>query len=146
VKPFYKPALTPKVREEPDHQRARILSQRKHRVGSPEAAGIRDLKDGVSKIQALPRKRTGLPQVLPRSRRCSRWAGLGGDIDSVEAAIVGRGIEFGQCKESAQGRDLHISSAAAVARIMARIRRDASGAQKWSAAYERRLPKTLSSG
>jgi hypothetical protein len=59
-------------------------------VGSPEAAGIRDLKDGVSKDPRLcHEKGPGCPKVSPGAGAASDGRDLGADIDAVEAAIAG---------------------------------------------------------
>jgi hypothetical protein len=59
-------------------------------VGSPEAAGIRDLKNGVSKDPRLcHEKGPGCPKVSPGAGAASDGRDLGADIDSVEAAIAG---------------------------------------------------------
>jgi hypothetical protein len=59
-------------------------------VGSPEAAGIRDLKDGVSKDPRLcHEKGPGCPKVSPGAGAASDGRDLGADIDSLEAAIAG---------------------------------------------------------
>jgi hypothetical protein len=59
-------------------------------VGSPEAAGIRDLKNGVSKDPRLcHEKGTGCPKVSPGAGAASDGRDLGADIDAVEAAIAG---------------------------------------------------------
>jgi hypothetical protein len=61
-------------------------------VGSPEAAGIRDLKNGVSKDPRLcHEKGPGCPKVSPGAGTASDGRDLGADIDAVEAAI--RGVE-----------------------------------------------------
>jgi hypothetical protein len=59
-------------------------------VGSPEAAGIRDLKNGVSKDPRLcHEKEPGCPKVSPGAGAASDGRDLGADIDAVEAAIAG---------------------------------------------------------
>ncbi len=59
-------------------------------VGSPEAAGIRDLKDAVSKDPRLCHaKGPGCPKVSPGAGAASDGRDLGADIDAVEAAIAG---------------------------------------------------------
>jgi len=59
-------------------------------VGSPEAAGIRDLKDGVSKDPRLcHEKGPGCPKASPGAGAASDGRDLGADIDAVEAAIAG---------------------------------------------------------
>ena len=59
-------------------------------VGSPEAAGIRDLKNSVSKDPRLcHEKGPGCPKVSPGAGAASDGRDLGADIDSVEAAIAG---------------------------------------------------------
>jgi hypothetical protein len=59
-------------------------------VGSPEAAGIRDLKDTVSKDPRLcADKGPGCPKVSRGVKAASDGRDLGADIDSVEAAIAG---------------------------------------------------------
>jgi hypothetical protein len=59
-------------------------------VGSPEAAGIRDLKDSVSKDPRLCHaKGPGCPKVSPGAGAASDGRDLGADIDAVEAAIAG---------------------------------------------------------
>jgi len=59
-------------------------------VGSPEAAGIRDLKDAVSKNPRLCHaKGTGCSKVSPGAGAGSDGRDLGADIDAVEAAIAG---------------------------------------------------------
>ena len=59
-------------------------------VGSPEAAGIRDLKNGVSKDPRLcHEKGPGCPKVSPGTGAASDGRDLGADIDAVEAAIAG---------------------------------------------------------
>ena len=59
-------------------------------VGSPEAAGIRDLKDGISKDPRLcHEKGPGCPKVSPGAGAASDGRDLGADIDSLEAAIAG---------------------------------------------------------
>jgi len=59
-------------------------------VGSPEAAGIRDLKNGVSKDPRLcHEKGPGCPKVSPGAGAASDGRDLGADIDAVEAAIAG---------------------------------------------------------
>ena len=59
-------------------------------VGSPEAAGVRDLKDAVSKDPRLCHaKGPGCPKVSPGAGAASDGRDLGADIDSVEAAIAG---------------------------------------------------------
>jgi len=59
-------------------------------VGSPEAAGIRDLKNGVSKDPRLcHEKGAGCPKVSPGAGAASDGRDLGADIDAVEAAIAG---------------------------------------------------------
>jgi len=59
-------------------------------VGSPEAAGIRDLKDGVSKDPRLcHEKGPGCPKVSPGAGSASDGRDLGADIEAVEAAIAG---------------------------------------------------------
>jgi hypothetical protein len=59
-------------------------------VGSPEAAGIRDLKNGVSKDPRLCHaKGPGCPKLSPGAGAAGDGRDLGADIDSVEAAIAG---------------------------------------------------------
>jgi hypothetical protein len=59
-------------------------------VGSAEAAGIRDLKDGVSKDPRLCREKgLGCSKVSPGAGSGSDGRDLGADIDAVEAAIAG---------------------------------------------------------
>jgi hypothetical protein len=59
-------------------------------VGSPEAAGIRDLKDAVSKDPRLCHaKGPGCNKVSPGAGAASDGRDLGADIDAVEAAIAG---------------------------------------------------------
>jgi hypothetical protein len=59
-------------------------------VGSPEAAGVRDLKDAVGKDPRLCRtKGTGCSKVSPGAGAASDGRDLGADIDAVEAAIAG---------------------------------------------------------
>ena len=59
-------------------------------VGSPEAAGIRDLKDAVSNDPRLCHaKGPGCPKVSPGAGAASDGRDLGADIDAVEAAIAG---------------------------------------------------------
>ena len=59
-------------------------------ISSPEAAGIRDLKNTISKDPRLCRaKGPGCPKVSPGARAASDGRDLGADIDAVEAAIAG---------------------------------------------------------
>ncbi len=59
-------------------------------VGSPEAAGIRDLKDAVSKDPRLCHaKGPGCPKVSPGAAAASDGRDLGADIDAIESAIAG---------------------------------------------------------
>ena len=59
-------------------------------VGSPEAAGIHDLKGSVSKDPRLCHaKGPGCPKVSPGAGAASDGRDLGADIDAVEAAIAG---------------------------------------------------------
>ncbi len=59
-------------------------------VGSAEAAGVRDLKDSVSKDPRLCNgKGPGCPKVSPGAGAASDGRDLGADIDGVEAAIAG---------------------------------------------------------
>lgn len=59
-------------------------------VGSAEAAGVRDLKDSVSKDPKLCRtKGAGCPKVSPGAGTASDGRDLGADIDAVTAAIAG---------------------------------------------------------
>ena len=59
-------------------------------VGSPEAAGIRDLKNGVSKDPRLCHaKGPGCNHASPGAAAASDGRDLGADIDAVEAAIAG---------------------------------------------------------
>jgi hypothetical protein len=59
-------------------------------VGSPEAAGIRDLKDTVGKDPRLCHaKGPGCSKVSPGAGAASDGRDLGADIDAVEAAIAG---------------------------------------------------------
>jgi hypothetical protein len=59
-------------------------------VGSPEAAGIRDLKDSVGKDPRLCHaKGPGCSKVSPGAGAASDGRDLGADIDGVEAAIAG---------------------------------------------------------
>ncbi|MGO9573990.1 MAG: hypothetical protein ACLPTQ_06625 [Terriglobales bacterium] len=59
-------------------------------VGSPEAAGIRDLKDGIAKDPRLCHaKGPGCSKASPGAGAASDGRDLGADIDVVEAAIAG---------------------------------------------------------
>ncbi len=59
-------------------------------VGSPEAAGVRDLKNGVSKDPKLcHEKGPGCTKVSPGAGAASDGRDLGADINAVEAAIAG---------------------------------------------------------
>jgi hypothetical protein len=59
-------------------------------VGSPEAAGIRDLKNGVSKDPRLcHEKGPGCPKVSPGAAASSDGRDLGADVDAVDAALAG---------------------------------------------------------
>ena len=59
-------------------------------IGSPDAAGIHDLKDGVSKDPRLcHEKGPRCPKVSPGAGAASDGRDLGADIDAVEAAIAG---------------------------------------------------------
>ena len=59
-------------------------------VGSPEAAGLRDLKDNISKDPRLCHaKGAGCSKVSPGVGAASDGRDLGADIDGVEAAIAG---------------------------------------------------------
>jgi hypothetical protein len=59
-------------------------------VSSPEAVGIRDLKDNVSKDPRLCRaKGPGCSKVSPGAGAASDGRDLGADIDALEAAIAG---------------------------------------------------------
>jgi hypothetical protein len=59
-------------------------------VGSPEAAGIRNLKDSISKDPRLCHtKGPGCSKVSPGAGAASDGRDLGADIDAVEAAIAG---------------------------------------------------------
>lgn len=59
-------------------------------VGSPEAAGIRDLKDNISKDPRLCHaKGSGCSKASPGVGAGSDGRDLGADIDGVEAAIAG---------------------------------------------------------
>ena len=59
-------------------------------VGSPQAAGIRDLKDTVSKDPRLCRaKGPDCSKVSPAAAAASDGRDLGADVDAVEAAIAG---------------------------------------------------------
>jgi hypothetical protein len=59
-------------------------------VGSPEAAGIRDLKDTVSKDPRLCHAREpGCAKASPGAGAASDGRDLGADVDAVEAAIAG---------------------------------------------------------
>jgi hypothetical protein len=59
-------------------------------VGSPEAAGIRDLKDYVSKDPRLCREKgAGCSKASPGAGAASDGRDLGADIDGIEAAIAG---------------------------------------------------------
>ena len=59
-------------------------------VGSPEAAGIRDLKDAVSKDpRRCHAKGPGCNKASPEAAAASDGRDLGADIDAVEAAIAG---------------------------------------------------------
>jgi hypothetical protein len=59
-------------------------------VSSPEAAGIRDLKDTVSRDPRLCHaKGPGCPKVSPGAAAASDGRDLGADIDAIEAAIAG---------------------------------------------------------
>lgn len=59
-------------------------------VSSPEAAGIRDLKDTIAKDPRLcHEKGPGCPKVSPGASAASDGRDLGADIDAVDAAIAG---------------------------------------------------------
>jgi hypothetical protein len=59
-------------------------------VGSPEAAGIRDLKGTIGKDPRLCHaKGPGCPKVSPGAGAASDGRDLGADIDAVETAIAG---------------------------------------------------------
>jgi hypothetical protein len=59
-------------------------------VGSAEAAGIRNLKDTVSKDPRLCHaKGPGCAKASPGAGAASDGRDLGADIDAVEAAIAG---------------------------------------------------------
>src|SRR5208283_1244239 len=59
-------------------------------VGSPEEAGIRDLKDTIARDARLCHaKGPGCPKVSPGAGAASDGRDLGADIDAVEAAIAG---------------------------------------------------------
>jgi hypothetical protein len=59
-------------------------------VGSPEAAGVHDLKDSVSKDPRLCHaKGPGCPKVSPGVGAASDGRDLGADIDAIDAAIAG---------------------------------------------------------
>jgi hypothetical protein len=59
-------------------------------ASSPEAAGIRDLKDGVSKNPRLcADKAAGCGKVSPGAGAASGARDVGADVDAVEAAIQG---------------------------------------------------------
>jgi hypothetical protein len=59
-------------------------------VSSPESAGIRDLKDGVSRNPKLCRDKTaGCGKVSPGTSAAPGARDLGADVDAVEAAIQG---------------------------------------------------------
>jgi hypothetical protein len=59
-------------------------------VGSPEAAGIRDLKDTVSKDPRLCHdKGAGCAKASPGAGAASDGHDMGADVDAVEAAIAG---------------------------------------------------------
>jgi hypothetical protein len=59
-------------------------------VGSPEAAGIRDLKDTIAKDPRLCHaKGPGCSKVSPGANVASDGRDVGADIDAIEAAIAG---------------------------------------------------------
>ncbi|MFZ0798430.1 MAG: hypothetical protein WCA13_20495 [Terriglobales bacterium] len=59
-------------------------------VGSPEAAGIRELKGTIGKDPRLCHaKGPGCPRVSPGAGAASDGRDLGADIDAIEAAIAG---------------------------------------------------------
>jgi len=59
-------------------------------VGSPEAAGIRDLKDTVSKDPRLCHAREpGCAKASPGAGAGSDGRDMGADVDAVDAAIAG---------------------------------------------------------
>ena len=59
-------------------------------VGSPEAAGIRNLKDTVSKDSRLCHaKEAGCAKASPGAGAASDGRDVGADVDAVEAAIAG---------------------------------------------------------
>jgi hypothetical protein len=59
-------------------------------VGSPEAAGIRDLKAAIGKDPRLCHaKGPGCSKVSPGAGAASDGRDLGADIDAVETAIAG---------------------------------------------------------
>ena len=59
-------------------------------VSSPEAAGFRDLKDGISADPRLCRaKGSNCAKVSPGAGAASGGRDLGADVDAVEAAIAG---------------------------------------------------------
>jgi hypothetical protein len=59
-------------------------------VGSPEAAGIRDLKGTIAKDPRLCHaKGSGCSKVSPGADAASDGRDLGADLDAIEAAIAG---------------------------------------------------------
>lgn len=59
-------------------------------ASSPESAGIRDLKDGVSRNPRLCREKTGgCGKVSPGAGAAPGGRDIGADVDAVEAAIAG---------------------------------------------------------
>jgi hypothetical protein len=59
-------------------------------IGSPEAAGIRDLKDTVIKDPRLcHEKGPGCPKRSPGAGAASDGRDMGADVDAVESAIAG---------------------------------------------------------
>ena len=61
-------------------------------VASPQSAGIRDLKNGVSKDPRLCRdKMAGCAKASPGAGAAADGRDLGADVDAVEAAIAGVG-------------------------------------------------------
>ena len=59
-------------------------------VSSPEAAGIRDLKDTIAKDPRLCREKgSSCPKVSPGAGAAPGGRDLGADIDAIEAAIAG---------------------------------------------------------
>ena len=59
-------------------------------VASPQSAGIRDLKNGVSKDPRLCHDKTaGCAKASPGAGAAADGKDLGADVDAVEAAIAG---------------------------------------------------------